>query len=121
MNLLITVTKPNIDAALDPRFGRAAYFLIVDSETKQWTAHPNPALNASGGAGVKSAQFVVNQGCQAVISGDCGPNAFDVLNAAGVSVYLFGSANSVQQVLDSLNAGKLEQLGAPTSSGHHGR
>ncbi len=121
MKLLITVTSPKFDAALDPRFGRAAYFLLVDSDSLAWEAQPNPAVNASGGAGIKAAQFAVDSGVGAVISGDCGPNAFDVLDAAGVSMYLFGSSQSVQQVLDDLQAGKLEKLGAPTSSGHHGK
>ena len=121
MKLLITVTSSDITAALDPRFGRAAYFLLLDSETMEWRAEPNPALNASGGAGIKAAQFAAESGCEAVVSGDCGPNAFDVLNSAGISIYLFGSAQNVNQVVESLKAGKLEQLGSPSSSGHHGR
>ena len=121
MKLLITVTSPDINAALDPRFGRAAYFLLLDSETMEWQAIPNPAVNSAGGAGIKAAQFVADSGCEAVVSGDCGPNAFDVLSSAGISIYLFGAAQSVNDVLESLKAGKLEQLGTPSSSGHHGR
>lgn len=121
MKVLITVTTPNIEAALDPRFGRAAYFLLVDSETLAWDVQPNPAVHASGGAGIKAAQFAVDSGCDVVISGDCGPNAFDVLDAAGVSMFLFGTAESVQQAIDGLKAGKLEKLGSPSSPGHHGR
>ncbi len=121
MKVLITVTSPNFEAALDPRFGRAAYFLLVDSETLAWEAQPNPAVHASGGAGIKAAQFAVDSGCEAVISGDCGPNAFDVLDAADVSMFLFGSVQSVQQAIDGLKAGKLEKLGSPSSPGHHGR
>lgn len=121
MKVLITVTSPNFEASLDPRFGRAAYFLMVDSETLEWEAQPNSAVHASGGAGIKAAQFVVNSGCKAVISGDCGPNAFDVIDAAGVAMYVFGSSQNVQEALNNLKEGKLEQLGSPSSPGHHGR
>lgn len=121
MKVLITVSSPDINSSLDPRFGRAANFLFVDTETLNWEAKPNPAIHASGGAGIKAAQFVVDSGCEAVISGDCGPNAFDVLDAAGISMYLFGSAQTVQQVIEGLKAGTLEKLGSPSSPGHHGR
>ncbi len=121
MKTLITVTKPDIEAILDPRFGRAAFFLIVETEDLSWEAKPNPALDASGGAGIKAAQFVVDAGCEAVVSGDCGPNAFDVLDAAGIPMYLFGSAQTVQEVIEGLKTGTLEKLAAPSSTGHHGR
>lgn len=121
MKILITVTSPDFETTLDPRFGRAAYFLLVDADTLDWQAQPNPAVNASGGAGIKAAQFAVDAGCAAVVSGDCGPNAFEVLDAAGISMYLFGQSQNVQQVIESWRAGKLEKIGAATSSGHHGR
>jgi len=120
MKIILSVTSPKIDSELDPRFGRAAHFLVVNVDTMDWQAFDNPALNASGGAGIRAAQFVTEHQCQAVISGDFGPNAFGALSAAGIGMYLYGTASSVQQVIDLFKAGKLEMLSAPTAAGHHG-
>lgn len=120
MKLLLSVTSPKFDSDLDPRFGRAAYYLIVDLDTMDWDAVENPALNASGGAGIQAAQFVSERQCEVVLSGDFGPNAFNALKAAGVGMYRYGSAASVEQAIDLYKAGKLETLAAATAAGHHG-
>jgi len=112
MKILITTVAPNLESEVDPRFGRGAYFLIVDPATLEWHAHPNPGVNASGGAGIQSAQFVVEQKVDAVISGDFGPNAFDALNAANIAMYLFGATRTVRDAIARFNAGELERVGA---------
>ncbi len=56
MKVLISASAPKLESSLDPRFGRAAYFLVVDSDTLEWTALENPAVHASGGAGIQAAQ-----------------------------------------------------------------
>jgi len=117
MKLIITAASPGIDAQIDPRFGRGAHFIIVDPDTMEWQALPNPAMNAHGGAGTRAAQFVTDQKCSTVISGDFGPNAFDALNAAGISMYLFGSCHTVQEAIQSFKMGQLEQLTSPTGTG----
>jgi predicted Fe-Mo cluster-binding NifX family protein len=114
MKLIITATSPNIDSQVDPRFGRGAYFLIVDADTLEWQALPNPAVTASGGAGIQAAQFISEQNCTAAISGDFGPNAFNALQAAGIQMYLFGSSRTVQEAVQQFKAGQLEQLTTPT-------
>jgi predicted Fe-Mo cluster-binding NifX family protein len=111
---------PDLDAAIDPRFGRGAYFLVVDGETMTWQAEPNAGVNASGGAGVQAAQFAVNQKVEAVISGDFGPNAFSALNAAGLPMYLLGTGKTARDVVADFKAGRLQQVGAATQAGHHG-
>ena len=73
MRIVVTTTTPDLDSPVDPRFGRGAYFVVVDTSTLEWQAHPNPAAAASGGAGIRAAQFVAEQKAQAVISGDFGP------------------------------------------------
>lgn len=117
MRLIITAVSPGIDAPVDPRFGRSAHFIVVDPGTMEWQALSNPAMNAHGGAGTRAAQFVTDQKCSAVISGDFGPNAFDALNAAGIAMYLFGSCRTVQEAIQSFKLGQLEQLTSPTGSG----
>jgi predicted Fe-Mo cluster-binding NifX family protein len=121
MKIVLSVASPNLTAAIDPRFGRAAYLLVVDTETGQWQAHENPGQNASGGAGIQAAQFAASQNAQAVISGEFGPNAFDALQAAQIAMYAYGNCQTAPEALERFKAGQLEQIGAATGSGHHGR
>jgi predicted Fe-Mo cluster-binding NifX family protein len=122
MKLAISITGNSLQSAFDPRFGRAAAFCVVDSESGEWTVHENPALSASGGAGVQAAQFVAKLGAQAVVSGAYGPNAFDTLSPAGVAMYLAptGESLTAAAVLELFRAGKLTQAQAATHEGHHG-
>ena len=120
MKLVITASAPDIEAAVDPRFGRGANFIVVDSETLQWEAHENQAVNASGGAGSQAAQFVAQQGAEAVISGDFGANAYLALAGAEIKMYLLGSSKTVREAVVNLAAGTLVQVHSPTEPGHHG-
>jgi predicted Fe-Mo cluster-binding NifX family protein len=121
MKIVITTATGNLDSPFDSRFGRAANFVIVDTETEAWEAYPNPALNASGGAGVQAAQFITGHGAQAVISGDFGPNAYNALAAADVQMFLApaGEAFTARELLARYRAGQLKQVSAPTNPGHH--
>ena len=119
MDVIVTANSPSIDSEIDPRFGRGKYFIAVNTETLEWQAYSNPGVNAQGGAGTLAAQFVANQKANAVISGDFGPNAYAALQAAGVSMYLIGTTRNVSEAIERCKAGELEQVGAPTSAGHH--
>lgn len=119
MKLIITATSPDLNAQVDPRFGRAAHFLIIDLDSMEWQAVTNPALNTSGGAGIQAAQFVADQECDAVVSGNFGPNAYNALKTAGLPMYLFGSCQTPSEVIEQYKAGQLEQLSSP--SGVRGR
>ena len=119
MKIVITATSPTLDSEVDPRFGRGAYLLVVDPDTLEWQAHPNPGVTAAGGAGVQAAQFVTGQKADAVISGDFGPHAFEALHAAGVPMYLFGDSRTAQDVIARFKAGQLEQVGAATREDCH--
>ncbi|MFZ5858671.1 MAG: NifB/NifX family molybdenum-iron cluster-binding protein [Chloroflexota bacterium] len=122
MKLIISISGNKLESPFDPRFGRAAAFCLVDSETGEWTVHENPALSASGGAGVQAAQFVAKLGTQAVISGAYGPNAFDALSPAGIEMYLAptGETLTAADVLALFKVGKLQKAEAATHAGHHG-
>lgn len=121
MKIILTATYPNIDSIVDMRFGRGAYLIIVDPDTLEWEAHPNPGVGASGGAGTLAAQFATNQHISSVISGDFGPNAYNALQAAGIAMYLFGASTTVKEAIEQFKAGRLERVGAATSQGHHSR
>jgi predicted Fe-Mo cluster-binding NifX family protein len=122
MKIVLTTTSPNIQTALDPRFGRGAYLVTLDTDTQVWEAHENPGVNASGGAGIMAAQFVAAQGAQAVLSGDFGPHAFAALQAAKVTMYLYGDSQSPLDAIDRLQARQLQAVSAATcDEGDHGR
>jgi predicted Fe-Mo cluster-binding NifX family protein len=121
MRLVVTTTTPDLDSPVDPRFGRGAYFVLVDSDTMEWQAQPNPAAAAPGGAGIRAAQFVAEQKAGAVISGDFGPNAHQALTAAGVGMYLIGGSASGRQAVERFKAGELESPGGPGGQGRRPR
>ena len=119
MKIVITTSSPSLDAEFDPRFGRCAYFLLVNTETMEWEAFPNSGINASGGAGTQAAQFIAKQKVAAVISGDFGPNASSALNAAGILMYLNKADGTIQDIVKRFNAGELQQVSTPTANGTH--
>jgi predicted Fe-Mo cluster-binding NifX family protein len=94
-------------------------YMFVDTDSLEYEALPNPAMSQGGGAGIQAAQFVVNQGAQAVLSGNLGPNAFDVLRAAGVLGYLVPEG-TVRQVVQAFNSGQLQPMGGASVSAHAG-
>ena len=100
MQIVVSSVGDGLDAQVSPIFGRCAYFVFVDSETLEARSVLNSAVSASGGAGVQSAQLVVAEGAQAVLTGNVGPNAMGVLQAAGVPVYPV-SGGTVREAVES--------------------
>lgn len=119
MKLCISATGQNLSAPIDPRFGRAQGYVIVDTETKAFEYVENPGAMAGGGAGTKASQLVINKGAQVVLTGNIGPNAFAVLNAAGMKIFT-GISGTVQEAVDLFLGGTLEPVGAPTAKAHAG-
>jgi predicted Fe-Mo cluster-binding NifX family protein len=76
MKICVSAAANSLDALIDPRFGRCPYFVIVDSENKQFEAIPNMASGAMGGAGIQAAQTIASKGVKVLITGSIGPNAF---------------------------------------------
>ena len=120
MKITITSRGDGLDSMMDPRFGRCAYFIIVDTENESdLKAIPNEAATAGGGAGIQAAQTVINEDVEAVISGNFGPRAFDALSSAGVKLYTV-AAQTVKEALDSFNQGKAKLLGSASAAAHAG-
>ena len=118
MKIAVSASGTSLDAPVDSRFGRAAYFVVVDSESGAFQAHENSQnLNAAQGAGIQSAETVSRLGAEVVITGHCGPKAFRVLNAAAIKI-LVGAEGSVQSAVDAFRAGILTPLDAPDVEGH---
>jgi predicted Fe-Mo cluster-binding NifX family protein len=125
MKIVVSANGMDLDAQASPVFGRCPAYVFVDPESADGN-HPmafeaveNPALYAAGGAGIQAAQFVVERGAKAVISGNVGPNAFGVLQAADVPVYAFGSG-TVRQAVEAYKAGELAAAGGATARAHAG-
>ncbi|ARN57074.1 NifB/NifX family molybdenum-iron cluster-binding protein [Sedimentisphaera salicampi] len=118
MKAAITANGKTYSSAVDRRFGRAAGFVIYDTETHSLEYKDNSQnLNAAQGAGVQAAQNVADAGVQAVITGHCGPKAFHVLSQAGVEVYTT-QAQTVEEAIDLFRTGKLAKASQADVEGH---
>jgi predicted Fe-Mo cluster-binding NifX family protein len=119
MKIAITATVPNLDADIDPRFGRCQYFIIADSDTMEFETLENSGAAAGGGAGIATAQTLTDKSIEAVLTGNCGPNAYQVLSGAGIKV-VTGVSGKVREAIKSYKSGKLKASSQPNVAGHFG-
>jgi predicted Fe-Mo cluster-binding NifX family protein len=119
MKIGIPATSDSLEANLDPRFGRCQYFLIVDSDSMDYSAVQNDSINAAHGAGIQAAQIIANMGVDVVITGNVGPNAFNVLFATGIKI-VTGASGSVREAIEKFKSGQLKEVRNPTVGGHFG-
>jgi len=118
MKTVVTSEGPDMNSAVDPRFGRAKYFVLCDMETGEITPYDNqPDPEAQQGAGLQAGRRVASLGASVLVTGDVGPKAFLALNAGGITVYV-GATGSVQDALDDLLDGRLRRTKVPTVEGH---
>jgi predicted Fe-Mo cluster-binding NifX family protein len=123
MKIAVSSSGQDLNAQLDPRFGRCSYFLIIDTDDMSFEVFANENAALGGGAGIQSAQFVASKGVKAVITGNCGPNAMQVFSAAEVQVYV-GQTGTIKDVIERYKNGELTaatQANAPLHSGTGGR
>ncbi|MDF2955935.1 NifB/NifX family molybdenum-iron cluster-binding protein [Candidatus Alkanophaga liquidiphilum] len=119
MRVCVTATSDDLDAQVDPRFGRCQYFVVVDTETMKFEAVRNESADAPGGAGIQAAQTVASLGVDAVITGNVGPNAFQTLSAAGIKVFT-GAHGTVKNAVEMLKRNELGEAGNATVTAHFG-
>ena len=119
MKVAVSAASEGAQAQVDQRFGRCPVFVFVDTETGEVTSQSNAAVASGHGAGIQAAQFVLQEGAEAVISGRVGPNAFQVLAAGGVKIYQ-SSDQTVEAAIDALKADELPSVGGPTGPSHAG-
>jgi predicted Fe-Mo cluster-binding NifX family protein len=119
MKIAISAQGSQLEDLVDPRFGRARWFIIAAQETGDWTAPDNSTnVEARGGAGVQAGTPVASHGVSAVITGNVGPNAHKVLAAAGITIHLVGNGVKVSEAIEAFKRGELPAVDAPTVSGH---
>jgi predicted Fe-Mo cluster-binding NifX family protein len=119
MKIAVTSTGKTLNSQVDPRFGRAACFIIIDTETMDFSVIDNENAAAAGGAGISSAKAVIDTGAQAVLTGNCGPNAERALNAAGIKLYT-GLTGTVTQAVTLFKNGQLTEAAGPNVQSHFG-
>ena len=119
MKIAITSLGKALDSEVDPRFGRCQFFLMVDSETMNFTAHDNLSAMQRGGAGPMAVKAISDLGANVLITGDVGPNAFDALKAAGIPAFT-GASGTVSQVIQKWKKGELKETGTASVDSHAG-
>ena len=117
--IAVSSTGDNLDAQVDPRFGRCAYFIFVDTDTLEYESVQNPNVSAASGAGIQTAQLVANKEVEAVLTGNVGPNAFQTLQAGGVNV-IAGVSGKVKDAVQMYKDGKVQAAGGPNVASHFG-
>jgi predicted Fe-Mo cluster-binding NifX family protein len=118
MKIAVTSRGRTLEDQVEPRFGRAGLFLIVDTETWDVEVVDNSANQAAGrGAGIQAARTVADRGAQAVITGHCGPNAFQTLSAAGLAVVV-DARGTVRSAVERFLEGDLQSTDSADVQGH---
>ena len=120
MKIAVSAMADNLDAMVDARFGRCAYFVIVEvegNEIKSSEAVKNPGVTAIGGAGIQAAQIVANKGVEALITGNIGPNAFAALSGTGIKVITGIGGITVKGAVQRYLKGELKETKQPTTPG----
>ncbi len=109
MLIAVTALENTLQSAIDPRFGRAAYYMIVNTETDEVTVHNNSdGISASNGAGTGAAQTLSEYGVEALYTGSVGPKAAEVLEKANIPYYE-NITGTVQDVVNQLKQGGTPQ------------
>jgi predicted Fe-Mo cluster-binding NifX family protein len=119
MKIMVPVNEKKSGTEVCPSFGRAPYYMLVDTTTREILYLDNPAANAAGGAGIKAAQFVADQKAGVLLTPRCGENAGEVLKVAGIALYqtVTGSA---EENIAAFEAGSLAPL-TQFHEGFHGK
>jgi predicted Fe-Mo cluster-binding NifX family protein len=118
VRIAITSTGTELDSNMDPRFGRATYFMIINPETMAFEVVENSQnLNLPQGAGIQAGKTVADNKVDILITGHCGPKAFKVLQQAGVKV-MTGASGTVTDAVAQFKDGELEFSADADVEGH---
>ena len=112
--LAISSEGPTLEDLVDPRFGRAGGFVIVDTETMSVSYIENGQSQAMAqGAGIQSAERIANAGAQVLLTGYVGPKAFQALNAAGIKVGQDLEGVTVGEAVTRFKSGQVTMADGP--------
>lgn len=119
MKIAITSSGPDLTSQVDPRFGRCAYFILIDTDSNEFEAIENIAAQGMGGVGIHSGQIMAERKVEVVLTGNCGPNAFQTLQAEGIKV-VTGISGTVGEALDKFKSGNFQPVSNPNVTSHSG-
>jgi len=119
MKIAVSSSGNDLDSQIDPRFGRCACFVIVETDDMSFETFDNGSIALGGGAGIQAAQFVASKGAKAVITGNVGPNAVRTLSAAGVETFV-GQSGTVREAIERYREGKMNSTSTPNVADHYG-
>ncbi|MBE0479570.1 MAG: NifB/NifX family molybdenum-iron cluster-binding protein [Dehalococcoidia bacterium] len=119
MRIAVSAEGPGLDSPVDPRFGRCRCLILVDPDTGEFEAVENTGQAATGGAGIATAQLVAGKEVVAVLTGNCGPNAYRTLQAAGIEV-ITGVSGTVREAIEKYRTGGLQASSGPSVQAHAG-
>ena len=118
MKIAVTSTGKDLTSDVDPRFGRAAHFIIVDSATLEFEVVENTQnLNLPQGAGIQAGKTILNSKAEVLITGNCGPKAFKVLNEAKIKI-ITAAKGRVIDVVQQYKNGNLNTSQGANVEGH---
>jgi len=119
MKIAVSSTGTDLNSEIDPRFGRCAYFIIVNTDDMTFEASENESMSLGGGAGIQSGQFIASTGARVLITGNVGPNASKTLNAAGLDV-IVGVSGPVREAIERYKRGELSPTNQASVPDHFG-
>jgi predicted Fe-Mo cluster-binding NifX family protein len=119
MKVAVSSSGKNLDSQVDPRFGRCAYFIVVETDDMTFEAFDNENLALGGGAGIQSAQFVASKGAKAVITGNCGPNAVQTLSVSQIEIFV-GNSGTVREAIEKYTRGDIKSSSTANVADHYG-
>lgn len=119
MKIVVTANGTHLDAPISPVFGRCPTYIFVDTTTLAFEAVENPAISAPAGAGIQAAQFIVEHGAQALLTGSIGPNAAVALQGTDMQVYQIFEG-TVRQAVEMFQQGRLNSISGANVASHSG-
>ena len=117
MRIAVTAAGDTLESAVDPRFGRCRCFLIVETDDLAFEAVVNPNASRDSGAGIQAARLLAKADVQFVLTGNCGPNAYQTLAAAGIGVVV-GCSGTASAVIEEYKAGGYSTAQEPNVASH---
>lgn len=119
MKIAAAADKQDKNSKIDPRFGRAQFFVVFDDEKNEYEFASNKQnLSLPQGAGIQAAKSVIETGAGILIAKNVGPKAYDLLSSSGVDIFICKTEVSISEAIDLYKKGELEKLDAANAEGH---
>jgi len=109
MKIGVSSTGPEISSSADPRFGRCSHFAIYDTNDNSYRFISNNAQQAGGGAGIAAAQQMIDEDVEIILTGNMGPNAYNVIKGNSIKVFRIGAA-TIEKAIQLFREAKLEEI-----------